>query len=154
MKTYENQPSGTIDGARELRRDSTDAKKRLLRGLRDNFGSHKFRRQMPLGPYFPDITCFAARLVIEVDGGQHAAANNADAARTRFIEREGFRVLRFWNSDVIDNLDGVLGTIDAARRQSLPSGERRSKGGHLSEHATPSPFRAAPSLSLPVGEGS
>lgn len=122
MKPYEKQPSGTIDRARELRRDSTEAEKRLWKALRERLPSAKWRRQMPLGPYFPDLTCFASRLVIELDGGQHTP--ETDAPRTRFIEGQGYRVLRFWNNDVRDNLDGVVESIARALPPSLTRGPR------------------------------
>lgn len=66
---------------------------------------------MPVGPYFADVACFAAKLIIEVDGGQHASEQNYDADRTRFLEAQGFRVLRFWNNDVLGNAEGVLQQI-------------------------------------------
>ena len=151
MRIYDHQPSGTIDRARQLRRDSTPAERRLLRGLREKLGANKWRHQMPIGPYFVDIACFASRLVIELDGGQHAAASDPDATRTRFIEREGFRVVRFWNNDVMENMDGVLETI--APLLPLPSGEGRGEGDPVFEERSPSPFRASPSVPLPKGEG-
>ena len=75
---------------------------------------------MPIGPYFADFACFAEKLVIELDGGQHAMAGTYDEARTRFIEHQGFRVLRFWNNDVLGNPDGVLQVI--AQRLSESAG--------------------------------
>ena len=75
---------------------------------------------MPIGPYFADFACFAEKLVIELDGGQHAAASTQDASRTRFLEAQGYRVLRFWNNDVLDNSDGVLEVI-ASELSSSPS---------------------------------
>ncbi len=66
---------------------------------------------MPIGPYFVDFACFAEHLVIELDGGQHADATAYDEARTRFIEAKGYRVLRFWNNEVLSNTDGVLERI-------------------------------------------
>jgi very-short-patch-repair endonuclease len=89
---------------------------------------------MPLGPYFVDIACIAEKLIIELDGGQHASAGKYDAARTRFLEARGFRVLRFWNNDALENLDGVL--------------ER------IAEVISTSPSQpSAGSLPLPMGEG-
>ena len=78
-------------------------------------GSH-FRRQVPIGPYVADFACMAARLVIEVDGSQHgdAVVKVHDDARTQWLEREGYRVVRFWNNDLIENIEGVLETIHAA----------------------------------------
>lgn len=105
-----------IDYARKLRRDSTEAEKRLWRALRSQLPDAKFRRQVPLGLYFADFCSHAARLIIEVDGGQHADAIERDRVRTKFIENEGYRVIRFWNNEVIENLDGVVETIAAALR--------------------------------------
>jgi very-short-patch-repair endonuclease len=118
VRTYANRPSGTVSRARTLRRNSTDAEKALWRGLRDAFPHAKFRRQVPVGPYFADFLSFSTKLIIEVDGGQHAEAASYDEARTRFLERSGYRVIRFWNNDVLTNLDGVLTQI------SLSLGER------------------------------
>ncbi len=74
----------------------------------------KFRRQHPIGPYIVDFVCFEKRLVIEVDGGQHAALTaREDTLRNRDLRRQRHRVLRVWNNDVLDNLDGVLARIDA-----------------------------------------
>lgn len=69
---------------------------------------------MPIGPYFADFACFAERLVVELDGGQHAEASEYDADRTKFMERQGYRVMRFWNNDVMGNTDGVLEVIATA----------------------------------------
>jgi very-short-patch-repair endonuclease len=111
VRAYANQSSGTIDRARELRRNSTDAERRLWRALRSKLPQYKWRRQMPVGPYFADFACFAEKLIIEIDGGQHASAQLYDDRRTRFIEAQGFRVLRFWNNDVMSNADGVIQRI-------------------------------------------
>jgi len=111
MRSYDNQPSGTVDRARDLRRNATDAEKHLWRALRQVFPQTKFRRQVPHGPYFADFLSFNAKLVVEVDGGQHADATEYDATRTRYLEAQGYRVLRFWNNDVLTNTDGVLTVI-------------------------------------------
>ena len=111
LRTYRNQPSGTVSRARELRKYATDAEKRMWRALRENFPDAKFRRQVPIGPYFADFLSFSAKLVIEVDGGQHGEAQKYDAARTAFIEGEGYRVIRFWNNDVLTNMEGVTRAI-------------------------------------------
>lgn len=72
---------------------------------------------MPVGPFYADILCFSERLVIEVDGDTHATAHEYDAGRSRFIEREGYRVIRFANTDVIQNLEGVLTQISFSLRK-------------------------------------
>jgi very-short-patch-repair endonuclease len=119
MKSYEIAPEGAVDRARALRRAMTDAEKTLWRALRSKLPEFKWRRQLPVGPYFADFACFAERLIIEVDGGQHAAATGYDARRTAFLADEGFRVLRFWNNDVLSNVDGVLERV--AGELSSPS---------------------------------
>ena len=108
MRTYQHQPSGTVSRARNLRRNATDAEKKLWTGLRQTFPALRFRRQVPVGPYFVDFLSVRAGLVIEVDGGQHADAASYDARRTAVLNNHGFRVERFWNDDVLANLDGVL----------------------------------------------
>jgi very-short-patch-repair endonuclease len=104
--------------ARRLRRDATDAERRLWRLLRGrDLASHKFRRQHPLGPYVGDFVCLEARLVIELDGGQHDADAETTSARTRLLQARGFRVLRFWNEEMLRNGEGVLAAIEAALRE-------------------------------------
>jgi very-short-patch-repair endonuclease len=96
--------------ARPLRRNMTDAERALwaeLRGRR--LQDCKFKRQWTLGRFVVDFCCIEQRLIVEVDGGQHS--EERDAGRTRWLESEGYRVLRFWNHDVLTNMDGVLQTI-------------------------------------------
>jgi crossover junction endodeoxyribonuclease RuvC len=110
--------SGETARARRLRRDQTDAKSLLWRALRNRqIDELKFRRQEPLLGYTADFICHEQRLIVELDGGQHALRTGSDAQRTRQLEQAGFRVLRFWNNDVLDNIEGVLETI----RASLPA---------------------------------
>jgi very-short-patch-repair endonuclease len=99
--------------AQELRRDMTDCERRLWHRLRHRELGFKFRRQMPIAGYIADFACPAARIVIELDGGQHGSdeAERRDLTRTAEIERRGFRVLRFWNHEVIEQLDEVIETI-------------------------------------------
>ena len=93
--------------ARKLRREPTQAEKRLWSRLRGGQLGVRFTRQLPIGNAIADFACRRLRLVIEVDGGQHAD-NPADEARTRMIEAQGYRVVRFWNNDVLANTDGVI----------------------------------------------
>src|SRR5262249_17331095 len=90
-----------------------------------------FRRQFPIGPYIVDFVCLEARLIIEVDGGQHAADEAAyDAKRDAWLRGEGFRILRFWNNDVLKNLRGVLERVGQALESAPPpSLTRPRKGG-------------------------
>jgi very-short-patch-repair endonuclease len=101
-----------LRNARKLRSESTDAEKKLwlrLRGRR--LESWKFRRQVGMGHYIVDFFCLKAKLIIEVDGGQHDWERAKDDVRTRYLEGLGFRVIRFWNNDVLMNTDGVLEQI-------------------------------------------
>jgi very-short-patch-repair endonuclease len=103
-----------VNTARRLRRDSTDAERRLWYRLRARtIDGAKFVRQEPIGPYIVDFICRAERLIIELDGGQHAT-DPRDTARTQWLIARGYRVLRFWNNDVLRNTDGVLEAIAAA----------------------------------------
>ena len=100
--------------ARRLRRRMTDDERKLWRELRNrNFGSIKFRRQQPVGPYIVDFISFEAKLIIELDGTQHSEQDrrSADEVRTRFLESQGFRVLRYWNNEVFKEFDAVLSSI-------------------------------------------
>jgi very-short-patch-repair endonuclease len=102
--------------ARRLRADATDAERRLWRELRRFAlqGTH-FRRQVPIGPYVVDFGCLHAKLLIEIDGSQHGFKKNIhkDEARTRWLNAEGYRVLRFWNNDISRNMKGVMEAIYA-----------------------------------------
>src|ERR1700690_568397 len=94
--------------ARRQRREGTEAERVLWRALRERLPSSKFRRQHPIGRRIADLACPAHRLVIELDGGQHAARIEADTERSAELAQHGYRVIRFWNNEVLDNLDGVL----------------------------------------------
>ena len=95
--------------ARKLRGNSTDAERLLWSRIRSRQLGAKFVRQFPIGPYIADFACRSARLVIELDGGQHR--EEIDASRTATIEAYGYRVIRFWNNEVIENLEGVVAAI-------------------------------------------
>ena len=89
--------------------DATDAEERLWRLLRESFPEERFRRQVPIRQFIVDFASHRARLVIEADGGQHE--ESVDAPRTAIIEADGYRVLRFWNNDILGNPEGVLRVI-------------------------------------------
>jgi very-short-patch-repair endonuclease len=125
--------SGNTGVAKRLRRDQTDAERVLwfqLRGRR--LQGLKFKRQMPIDRYVVDFCCTEARLIIELDGGEHATRIAEDASRTKILEAMGYLVLRFWNNDVLQNTEGVLEEIvNTLRHRSepphpdpLPFGER------------------------------
>ena len=102
----------TINRARELRSNLTDAEKILWRHLRlRQVNGYKFRRQRPVGPYIVDFICLEKKLIVELDGGQHAAQKQYDARRDSWLISHGFDVLRFWNHDVLTNTDSVKEAI-------------------------------------------
>ena len=151
-KPSKNPPGPGRDRARALRRSATEAEKKLWWHLRRKLpleGTY-FRRQVPLGPYFADFACLKHRLVIELDGGQHTTpeAQRRNAERTRFLEAQGFRVLRFWNDQVFSEIESVIETIHAAVKDmatltpdpSLPlrGPQGRGEAFHGSKDAAPS----------------
>jgi very-short-patch-repair endonuclease len=102
--------------ARQLRVNQTDAEKVLWNRIRNRqIDGHKFVRQLPISGYICDFVCREKQLVIEVDGGQHNEST-ADVIRDRRLAEEGYKVIRFWNNDVLGNLEGVLLTIQSELR--------------------------------------
>ena len=93
----------------------TDAEQALWRSLRDRqVDGYRFRRQVPIGRYIVDFACLEKGLIVEVDGGQHAINQDDDKTRDAWLEKEGYRVLRFWNNEVLGNREGVLVRISEA----------------------------------------
>jgi very-short-patch-repair endonuclease len=116
--------------ARRLRRDSTNADLRLWNKLRArSIDSHKFVRQQAIGRYIVDFICREKRLLIEVDGGQHAESARG-FVRDQYLRDRNYRVLRFWNNDIISNMDGVLETIATALRADTPPHPAPASGGN------------------------
>ena len=120
-----------VDRARTLRQNMTDAEQKLWHHLRNRHPSgHKFRRQHDIDRYIADFVCTEARLIVERDGGHHADQVEYDEHRTRHLPAKGYRVLRFWNNDVLTNIESVLAVIlsslasPAPHPSPLPSGER------------------------------
>ncbi len=122
-----------VAAARKLRRTSTDVERKLWHRIRDKqLADFRFRRQRPIGKYIVDFICLEAKLIVELDGGQHADSVVNDEKRTAFLLSLGYCVLRFWNNEVLENMDGVL---ERLRENLLRS-------------------RANPTLTLPLaGEG-
>jgi very-short-patch-repair endonuclease len=111
----------SIEHARRLRTGQTDAERMLWRHLRlRQFSGYKFRRQHPVGKYIVDFACIDARLCVEVDGSQHAGAQKYDAARTAFLNSRGFEVLRFWDNEVLKDIESVKQAIWNALQQNKP----------------------------------
>ncbi len=106
-------PPDAVNRSRTLRREAGEPERRLWAALRSSAPSLKFRRQVPFGAYHADFCSHAAKLIVEVDGDDHAMRVTTDAIRTRFLENEGYRVIRFTNSDVMDNIHGVVTMIAA-----------------------------------------
>ncbi len=104
--------------ARRLRRDATNVERVLWFALRERLPAWKFRRQHPIGGRVVDFACPERKLAIELDGGQHALREEADERRSAELTQRGYRVIRFWNNEVLDNLEGVLEAI----RGSLHAG--------------------------------
>ena len=126
-KAYDRQPTFR---SRELRTNATPAERTLwlhlsnrkLRGVR-------FNRQVPIGPFICDFVARSPKLIVELDGGQHALAQNEDLKRTTFLQQQGYRVIRFWNSDVLENVEGVLGVIgEALTNRPSPTPPARGRG--------------------------
>ncbi|MEM8697251.1 MAG: DUF559 domain-containing protein [Pseudomonadota bacterium] len=140
-------PANATGRARSLRRNATTAESVLWYALREKLPAAQFRRQVPLGRYVADFASHRAKLIVEVDGGQHGARIEQDAARTRFLEGEGYRVIRFWNNDVLSNTDGVLERIAA----TLPSPLVGAKGRTYPRYVLNSAGRYSPSAGGPEG---
>ena len=110
--------------ARNLRKAATDAENALWHRLRSRrLDGHKFVRQQPIGPYIVDLVCRESRLIVEVDGGQHAD-NTSDAVRDKWLADRNYRVLRFWNNDVLGNMAGVLEVIASTLAEAPPHPDR------------------------------
>jgi len=112
----------TTSRARSLRSDMTDVERLLWRVIRGKqIHAHRFRRQHPIGPYIADFACIERRLAVELDGGQHQYQASQDEQRTAYLQSQGWRILRFWNNEVLNNLDGVLSTIVEHLNHAPPS---------------------------------
>ena len=126
-KAYDREPTRR---SRELRNNATQAERRLCQHLRSRqLTGVRFNRQVPIGPYICDLVARTPKLIIELDGGQHADAADYDANRTTFLQQRGYRVIRFWNNDVLENLEGVLTVIEEALKDRPSPGPSRTAGG-------------------------
>ena len=108
--------------ARKLRRDMTDAERFLWSQLKQRqIHAAKFRRQYSIGQYIVDFICLEKDLIIEIDGGQHAESKEADFQRDQWLKKKGFRVLRFWNHEIFQNLEGVKQVIEKSVLEPHPN---------------------------------
>ncbi|WP_319523815.1 endonuclease domain-containing protein [uncultured Desulfosarcina sp.] len=111
-----------LSNARRLRKNQTDAEQCLWQQLRGrSLVGLKFRRQHPVGPYICDFVCVDQKLIIEIDGGQHATNREKDAVRTAYLQSQGFRVIRFWNHEVLAATEAVLERILKRIESDSPS---------------------------------
>jgi very-short-patch-repair endonuclease len=121
MRAYRIHPT-TTSRARSLRSGMTDVERLLWQAIRGKrVHAHRFRRQHPIGPYIADFACIEQRIVVELDGGQHQDQRVQDDQRTAYLQAQGWHVLRFWNNEVLNNLDGVLSTIAEHLTDAPPS---------------------------------
>ena len=102
------------DTARKLRKEPTPAERKLWAVLRNDQQGVNFRRQHAIGKYIPDFVCIKKKLIIELDGSQHIEQADYDAERTKFLESQGYKVIRFWNRDVMNDINGVIRNIQFA----------------------------------------
>lgn len=112
----------STERSRTLRSEMTDAERKLWQAIRgEQISGHKFRRQYVIEPYIADFACVAQKVVLELDGGQHQAQIEYDALRTSYLRAPGWRILRFWNNEVLENMDGVLANIAQTLDATPPS---------------------------------
>jgi len=135
-RTSRDMKKHPVDGARArartLRQNMTEAEMRVWRILRSHqINGYKFRRQVPIGRYIADFVCHEARLIVEVDGGQHDRSSPREAERSGFLQNEGYRILRLWNDEVLANLDGVHETIAGELGRITPTQTLPHDGGGL-----------------------
>jgi very-short-patch-repair endonuclease len=145
--------------AKKLRHDATDAERLLWRHVRAyRLDGRKFKRQEAIGSHIADFVCYEAKLVVELDGGQHLESGK-DGERDRWFTQQGFRVLRFWNNDVLTNIEGVLETIASElspsprpwRADTLPV--KPAVCGERASAPPPAPDRSANAVSAGPIEG-
>ena len=126
-KAYDRKPT---ERSRQLRNNPTLAEKKLWTVLRNRQrGGVRFNRQVPIGSYICDFVARTEKLVIELDGGQHSAQADYDTARTTCLRAKGYRVIRFWNNDVLENLEGVVSKIERILKDSPSPDPSRNAGG-------------------------
>ena len=133
-----------VNQARQLRRNSTEAERRLWSKLSSmRLGGVKFRRQHPIGHCIVDFVSLESKLVIEIDGGQHNDSNveKQDELRTAWLTSEGYRVLRFWNNNVLNNSEGVIISIKEAVAAGSPSSSPSPLKGEGIKRNSPLPLR-------------
>ncbi len=128
-KAYDRLPTAR---SRKLRNNPTKAEQKLWAVIRNRqISGIRFNRQVPIGPFICDFVARNAKLIIEVDGGQHAIDAASDEARSRFLTNEGYQVLRFWNNDVLSNIEGVVTIIETELADRPSPNPSRMAGGEF-----------------------
>ncbi len=130
-------PPISIHRARNLRNDATEAERCMWRLLRETYSEARFRRQVPIRHYIADFASHRLRIVVEIDGGQHSFER--DALRTKVIETEGYRIIRFWNNEVMENGDGCLIRLGQFLRHAHPHPAATRQ--HVAKSSHPSPIK-------------
>ena len=131
--------AGARQRARSLRQNMTEVERRIWQMLRSHqMAGYRFRRQVPIGRYIADFVCHETRLIVKIDGGQHDRASPQEAERSGFLQSEGYRILRFWNNEVLANLDGVYETLATELRRITPTQTLPHQGGGLNHAPAPS----------------
>ena len=126
-KAYDRTPTLR---SRELRNNATLAERKLWQHIRNRqVSGTRFNRQVPIGPFICDFAACTAKLIVELDGGQHAIRTTKDDRRTSFLQSRGYRVLRFWNNDVLENIDGGLRVIEDMLKDNPSPGPSREREG-------------------------
>ena len=116
--------------ARQLRKNMTDTERFVWKRIRyRQLGGYRFRRQVPVGPYIADFVCFEAKVVLELDGGQHATQLLSDTERTHWFEGQGFVVVRFWNNEAIENWDTIADYLVGVLQARTPHPNPPPQGG-------------------------
>ncbi len=128
-------PSSAVMHARRLRKNATDAEREMWGLLKSHFPEVRFRRQVPIRHYIADFASHSAKVVIEIDGGQHGMEK--DATRTAAIEAEDYRVIRFWNNDVMNNASGCMTMLGQLLRPEHPQPATTSEQARKSAHPAP-----------------
>jgi very-short-patch-repair endonuclease len=153
-RSYDRQPT---QRSRDLRTHATDAERKLWSILGNcRLAGVRFNRQVPIGPFICDFVARSRKLIVEADGGQHSEALDYDHRRTAFLTARGYHLIRFWNNDILENLEGVAQAINEALTLTPPAGAggeepRSGEGEGRSIGEAPAlPRSAAPSRPLPL----
>ena len=149
-KAYDRKPTLR---SRELRKNPTDAERLPWQHLKmRQLAGVRFNNQVPIPPFICDFVARTPKLIIELDGGQHAVRTAEDDKRTRFLESRGYRILRFWNNDVLENVEGVLSVIEIALANAPPSTrEGKSRAAANCRVCQAGPDRPSPNPSRRAG---